>query len=430
MGILIILIPFRYRILLKSRPVGNIYGDYTDFILFGHDIVLLALLSIWILAKLLRRESFARGPMFLTIPLAAFTGWVTIFGFASFDPGLSYYHALRAIVLLGLYFYLVDQKFAIKTLLPWIAVQIAVQAAAGIYQLIYQRDLGLQILGEYLLNPDWEGVSIVLTESGRWLRAYGFSDHPNILGGSLAIGLLIIAGYYLLDGAKTPKWPLAVIVLGSAGLTATFSRSAWLAFFVGVGVLIFFYIRSRKRERIVHLIGSLLVGILPLMISFWSLLRTRLLFFEQAKISPAEVQSIGERIFLNQASLDIFVRFPILGVGFGSLPQALRFEHPDILTYYQPAHFVWITAAAEIGLIGSTIYILALILPLLVFSLNKNLQVLPTSMIATSGLISISIIGLLDYYPWLLSTGRLWQYLLWGVWAGAYPQASSSQKND
>jgi len=55
---------------------------------------------------------------------------------------------------------------------------------------IHQGDLGLQLLGEYRLDPAWEGVSIVWMEGLRTLRAYGLSDHPNILGGSLAFALI------------------------------------------------------------------------------------------------------------------------------------------------------------------------------------------------------------------------------------------------
>lgn len=430
LGIVIILIPFRYRILLKSRPVGNIYGDYTDFILFGHDIALLILLAFWTLAKFLRKERFSRGPFVLTIPLVAFTIWIAIFAFASIDPSLSYYHSLRAVLLLGLYFYLVDNTISLESLFPWIGVQIVIQAVPGLFQLYYQRDLGLQTLGEYRLRPEWAGVSIIFNKGDRWLRAYGFSDHPNILGGSLAIGVLILVGWYLLGSVKQSSWLVVVVLIGSATLFATFSRSAWLAFLLGVAVLIFFTNRSQMGKRLVPLMIALILGIVPLVISYEELFQTRLQIFGQAEISPTEIQSIGERVFLNQASQDIFLNNPILGVGFGSLPQALRLEHPVIQTYYQPAHFVWLTAAAETGLIGSTFYMLAVLLPLIVFSFNRRLHKLPAIITVTVGLLTISVIGLFDYYPWLLTTGRLWQYLLWGVWAGEYQKATKEQQNE
>jgi len=39
---------------------------------------------------------------------------------------------------------------------------------------------------------------------------------------------------------------------------------------------------------------------------------------------------------------------------------------------------------------------------------------------SSAALIGIAVIGLFDYYPWLLQPGRLWQWCLWGVWAREY----------
>jgi hypothetical protein len=32
----------------------------------------------------------------------------------------------------------------------------------------------------------------------------------------------------------------------------------------------------------------------------------------------------------------------------------------------------------------------------------------------------VTIIGLFDYYPWLLPPGRLWHWIIWGLWSGFY----------
>jgi hypothetical protein len=39
-------------------------------------------------------------------------------------------------------------------------------------------------------------------------------------------------------------------------------------------------------------------------------------------------------------------------------------------------------------------------------------------MIAISAaLLAATVVGFLDYYTWLLAPGRLWQYVIWGLWA-------------
>ena len=66
-------------------------------------------------------------------------------------------------------------------------------------------------------------------EGVRWVRAYGLASHPNILGGVLAFGLLVIASAQG-DGRWTRLIRMAVFGLGVAGLFLTFSRAAWIAF--------------------------------------------------------------------------------------------------------------------------------------------------------------------------------------------------------
>ena len=81
-------------------------------------------------------------------------------------------------------------------------------------------------------------MSIVATDDGeRWIRAYGLTAHPNILGGVLAFGLLVIASAQG-HGRWTRLIRMATFGLGVAALFLTFSRAAWIAFAVGLGVAI------------------------------------------------------------------------------------------------------------------------------------------------------------------------------------------------
>ena len=427
---LVLLTPFRYRILLEARPVGHIYGDYTDFLLFSHDIALLLLLSSWVVDLALHKKSVKTGPLFLLIPMGLFTVWIIGIAFVAIDPPLAFYHALRAVLLLGLYLFLVNQKSTIKLLIPLLSIQIIIQAIPALIQFIYQQDIGLQFLGEYALDPAWRGVSIVMEDGVRWLRGYGLSDHPNILGGSLAFGLVILIGWYMLHSSPKYNYLLAVISLGAAGLLITFSRSAGLALIAGIAFLFLAGIRRSKRydwARVRYIIVALLLGILPLIIFYWGIIQTRMTLIGNIESSPVEIQSIGERAQLNRYSTKVFSQNPIIGVGFGSLPQALRQDFPEFKPYYQPAHMVLITAAAETGLIGSALYAIALIIPWSAIFFQSSIQESGGLLPILAALISITVIGFLDYYPWLLSTGRLWQYLIWGIWAQEYQKGRPMQ---
>ncbi|MGH2524512.1 MAG: O-antigen ligase family protein, partial [Anaerolineales bacterium] len=74
-----------------------------------------------------------------------------------------------------------------------------------------------------------------------FLRAYGLTAHPNILGGMLALGLIAAVGLWLSESPRAAQsarrvW-LAPIALLTAGLAVSFSRAAWLGAASGLGAL-------------------------------------------------------------------------------------------------------------------------------------------------------------------------------------------------
>jgi len=425
---MLVLTPFRLRFTLESRPVGNIYRDFTDFLLFGHDIALILVLLCWATAKLLIRQKIYVTPSLLTLFLIAFTIILGINTFVSVDRPLTLYHFLRALSLLGLYLFVIDRKYDVQKLIPAIAIQVAVQALVAIPQFLNQKDLGLQVLGEYRLNADWEGVSIVLVNGERWLRSYALTDHPNILGGSLAFALVLLIGHYLDIRKRAALWIPASITLGSLALFTSFSRSAWFALAASLLFVFFFAFSFWGRESIKRLaVLAVLAGIflLPVVADNWPLVETRLPFGSK-DFSPTEIQSIGERALLNSAATQIFIQSPIMGSGFATSPQVMRSLNAEFSTYYQPAHFVLLTAAAETGLLGSALYAVILFGPWLAFLTVRQSSNNYNFILVSSLMITITLVGFLDYYPWLLTPGRLWMYLIWGIWAVEYRRLRTS----
>src|SRR5213594_2670043 len=101
----IIVLPFRYRILLLARPEGTVYGDFTDFLLFAGDMTLGLTLGLWTSSLLLDREqrrSLRFGPWFIAAPLCGLMLAGLLSASFSVDPPLSVYHWLRLLGLLAL----------------------------------------------------------------------------------------------------------------------------------------------------------------------------------------------------------------------------------------------------------------------------------------------------------------------------------------
>jgi O-antigen ligase len=426
-------LPWRLRVSILPRPQGTIFGDYTDFLLFLPDILLLLTLSLWLLSLLLRPRPIALGPAFISLPLVGVTlvGLVSVV--ASSDPVLSLYHSLRLLFLFGFYLYVVNEIHTIGELALPAALLVFPQAVVGILQVLLQRSVHLQALGEYPLDPAWSGVSIAWANGVNFLRAYGLSDHPNILGGCLAFALLILSVKYVTS--QPTSWDVilsAFFGLGSLALLMTLSRSAWLAFLAGsllAGWLFFQSGRLRAGKRWLALYTGSSIFLIPFLLYLAPYLGVRLGFNASFENAPLEQQSLGERQLLNQAANRLFSDQPLTGTGLGAFPVSLRERFPDFPVDYQPAHLVLLDAAAETGIFGALFYALLLISPWLALWLSRRQIHLTPSLIGSSALLfAVSLVGLFDYYTWLLVPGRLVAWLSWGLWGSFYLSARRSER--
>ncbi len=421
----VILIPVRIRLVLLARPIPLIGSDYTDFLLFAADASLLTTLAIWLVSLLLSPRKLTLGPRHIWIPLAGLTlaGWIS--AFSSFDPWLSIYNAIRLIILFWFYVYVVNEIRSTRWVLIPVGLQITLQSIVALAQFISQRSAGLQRIGEQNLNPAWAGVSVVVSNGVRVLRAYGLSDHPNILGGSLAFGLLFMLAAYL--QIRKPFPILTAFILAIPALLVTFSRSAWLAFLGGAVIIVGVNIISRHRESIKQLGWLALNSILllaPFLLAYGRFFGTRLNTDNSFNTPSVEQQSIGERFLLINSALPIFLDHPWLGVGLGASTNSLKTYYPSFSAPYEPPHLSIFDAALETGVLGAAFYLALLILPCVIF-FNHRVSLLSDarSSAALALLLSVTIVGFFDYYTWLLVPGRLWQWLAWGLWAAALSAA-------
>jgi O-antigen ligase len=299
-----------------------------------------------------------------------------------------------------------------------------IQSIIGIVQALRQGSLGLQPLGELSLNPEWNGISVVWAEGIRTLRAYGLTDHPNILGGCLTFGMILIASWYLHPENKWRPATSGIFSLSALALLYTYSRSALLALLGGIGSTVILLILAKQRLMIRALIGLVTASLILLAPFVWqnaSFLGVRFNWQGSFHSATQENQSIGERILLNRAANEIFTEHALIGVGLGTFPRALQVKFPEFSLNYQPAHLTLLDVAAEIGIFGALFYAIAMIAPwLAIWSTRKHAPLSSDLLGAIALLLAVSIIGFFDYYTWLLVPGRLLQWLAWGLWAGVF----------
>ncbi len=425
---------WRYRWILIAWPSPPVYEDYTSLLLFPTDLTLLLSLAAWGLSRWMRPRPWAWGPAFLTLPLGGvlIASWLSV-PFSA-NPALSLYLSVRVLMLAGLYLLVMDRGRDLRVLTLAAVLLILSQAPLGLMQVLRQASLGLGALGEYELNPAWSGVSVVTAGGTRLLRAYALTDHPNLLGGTLAFSLFLVSAGFLKEQRPWRTLYVAIFGLGLVGLLATFSRAAALALASGMalyGILLWRRRTAQETQEWLALVvaGGLLLA--PFLVQYAPFLGARVGVAGSFVNVPTERRSVQERIALNRAANEIFSEHALAGVGIGALPLAMQDRFPEFPYDFQPAHLVVLDVAAETGLFGALFFGLALVLPwIALFRLARQQRQLPRGLIVASALLlALTVVGLFDYYPWLLQPGRLWQWLAWGLWAGQYADALNGVAN-
>jgi len=303
------------------------------------------------------------GPPAVSLPLAG----LTVLGTLSLDTGnfrhVFIYGGMYAVAWL-VYLYALNER---PRLLAPIAAVLLIQGAVAIGQFLAQRDLGLVPLGELPLHPAHEGNSVLLARGQPWLRAYGLTIHPNLLGALLA-ALLLIA----LPTARRVRGPgraalLLAIVVGGAGLFLSFSRASWLGFAAGLGVwgaLAWWGGRGagnrgqKKGQRTSEsaiplrrvapwLVGAALLTLL--LFAYRDLVFSRLFALD----TLTEAQSISDRQRDAALAVAVIRGAPLTGVGLGDYLAAAQRLDADAAR----VHNVPLLVAAELGLPGLLLWL-------------------------------------------------------------------------
>lgn len=127
-----------------------------------------------------------------------------------------------------------------------------------------------------------------------------------------------------------------------------------------------------------------------------------------------------ERAYLMSAGNLIFVEHSAIGIGLGASPLVMKRYFPDFRLNYQPPHYALLAAAMEIGALGGAFYFLLILAPFLMFAVNwKSYSSQPLIIGSFALLLGIMVVGFFDYYTWLYSAGRMWQWLAWGLWSSS-----------
>lgn len=260
------------------------------------------------------------------------------------------------------------------------------QTALAVVQDVRRAPIGLPAIGEFA-DP--------LLAVGDSVAPRGTMTHPYVLAGlCLVTGALLVARALV---ARDPRpWLIAAaLVMVPVGLT--YSRTSVVALGLGCLVLAPMALRGSRRHRFA--IAALLIGAgVPALVA------------SDGWTARAETSFRGRPIreILALQAIDLTLSSPVVGIGPGRTPAALRelsAREPGSVTLVQPVHDVPLLVAEEMGVPAGAVLV-ALLVAVGLASRRSEL--------ALFAYVTFLPFVLLDHYPLTHPQGLV----LLGLWLG------------
>lgn len=363
----VFLLPWQTKLII--RPASS---NFNEISLYLSHLLLLVILALFLIHKIRRHEDDE--------PISGLWWALTVLDFfllASFfvasDQVLAFYYYVLFLIGLALFYLLFsglnarsyEEPFFSKTKLLYSFLSgVLIQAILGISQFLNQRAVACKYLGLASHEPSVLGTSVVEASSGRWLRAYGGFDHPNIFGGVLALAL-IMAAYLLVKkkvirSASEMSESIFLFIFYFIALLAlffSFSRAAWLALIIGFVYLLIALILKKDywtlgRFMVLVLFSALMIFIVAF--PYRDLLRARV-----DASSRLEFKSWHDRQSYLVEAEGLIKNNWLLGVGPGNYVTALERQdnYKKAVWDYQPVHNVFLLLWAESGVFSVVAFV-------------------------------------------------------------------------
>ncbi len=418
--ILIILLPIEIRLIFNPIFQNGIDLEYDNISLYATDILIFLTALFFLKEKTLKIKFISLLPWLFLITLTLIP---------SVDKNLTIYYWFKigiTVLLILLIYYSRLNKVQIAYAFITSAT---LESLLAIFQFAHQIIYANKWMGIAAHDAFTRGDSVIAAMSNRLLRAYGTLPHPNILGGFLVIALIIAFWLLYQQKQNNPSNISYLYLLGCyyiilGTLFFTFSRSAWLTLIIIGSAWFYCFVRSKKsqkgqaehtlssdisrdppsfplkhnhRTKYIILSSLILISILSLIFSDFLLTRA---FISNSQL---ENNSITERGYYIQQTMNIFLQHSLLGVGLGQYTNALQTTYPNNPIWsYQPVHNIYLLALTELGTLG--IFILTL---LTYRTLKKNSITIAKNKLFLSLVLGLMIVGLFDHYLWTLHFGLL-----------------------
>ncbi|MEA1963497.1 MAG: O-antigen ligase family protein [Patescibacteria group bacterium] len=430
--LLVFLLPLQTRWIIHAGELNGGYFEYGTISLYATDVILLAALLLFAIDLFKNKKiqnysssEYRHKSKIINPPVILACLELTVFISCCFADNklIAFYKYAWFLLGIGFFFLIIKAKYSRLKLLFGFFLGVFASASLGIWQFLNQSSFANKWLGLAKHDPSVPGASVVeaignLGFGERWLRAYGTLDHPNMLGGLLALGA-IIAVLTMLHLKKTERektvagYKYIILTYYFLFLTSffalffTFSRAAWLAFVVGLFAVLIIALIKKDRFGQIQILKIILVCGISIFILFTNF--QNLVLVRVREGSRLEQKSNIERLESNKTAVNIFKNNWLIGVGMGNYTTELAKINPDHPAYfYQPTHNVYLLIAAEIGIFG-----IALFLYLIFNFVHYILKSKDINKITL--IISLIILLTFDHWLWSLHFGVLFLFFIFGI---------------
>ena len=385
----------------------KIYFYLTDLI----GLVFLVI-GIW----QIRKRYQERGALFLAL---LFLGSVfSIIDSPFHNYPLIYIRLLQFFTPLSLFFFLAHTPQPKERLFKFFAWTLfaagLLQGCIAILQYFNQHMLGLRLIGEQPLC-----ATLPVIDGHRWLfdlwfqpslncawiyRAMGTMPHPNVMGGFLAVTLLITS-YLFFIHQKRRLWLASAYLIQLFAMAVTYSRSALFAYTISTAIwLIWIHRRQKSSIRSVAILILVSLTIVGILLHEQIYTRGGVVNYNQTSRGADQ-----ERIYYQDIAIKMIKQHPFLGVGYGQFSiQAPEYLPPgsDLSQRnFSTVHNIFLLIAAEMGLFSLACFFCWV--GLLIWGGWRVIDPSPETALLFSAFLGFLFIGCCDYYPLVFQQGKL-----------------------
>lgn len=315
---------------------------------------------------------------------------------------------------------------------PWFGRRLLVAGAALVLfqlpQVLVQEVVQSSVsLGSPL--PGWppvlpaaaSGALVVFGPAGlRWQRGMGSFLHPNLLGGFLALALVLALPW--LGRSERYRAGLWVVwTIGWIELLLTFSRAALLGAVLGCAVS-----AIAQRRRSLGRAGVALLALMPAVVVAGAVLLMGNVLLPRITPDSALLASVPveNRALLMGIAVRLIAAHPLLGVGAANFTVAEL--APPIDGYiFQPVHLVPLLVAAEAGVLAGAAW-LSVVLggPIVEWHRRARDGVVWVERLAVP--VVVLVLAALDHYLWTFAAGEALFWITLGIWAARPEQLEAA----